>query len=223
MVNIHHLVSWLNETYPTRDWDQQCARLVWNAIYFVNGLDIEPQTYDPAKVAYRASRIESLDPWAAPDGAIHYWQHPAEGHVAIDIGGGLVLMTGTTQALGIGGWQCGNNYGITTVEAYTAARRNPYLGWSRTYGQNAPIIGAFATTQEPPQPQPRKRRTMLGLMITDGEGRYGIKGERYFATYDGKTFVPLNEADANAISVHMDAAFANVTYAAWEAYQRAVA
>ena len=64
---------------------------------------------------------------------------------------------------------------------------------------------------------------MIGLMITDGEGRYGTKGERYFATYDGRAFVELNEADANAISVHMDAAFANVTYAAWEAYQRAVA
>lgn len=155
---VNDLVAWLNDTYPSRNWDQQCARLVWNAIWYVTGLDAEPLTYDPAKAAYLASVIESRDPWAAPAGAIHYWQNPAEGHVAVDIGGGLVLMTGTPTALGEGSWQCGTNYGVTTVDAYTRARRNPYLGWSRSYGQNAPIIGQIGTPPPTPTPKPKRKR-----------------------------------------------------------------
>lgn len=74
-----------------------------------------------------------------------------------------------------------------------------------------------------PEPEPEKRRrrkNMIGLMIGDGEGRYGEKGKNYFATYDGRAFVQISKKNADAISVHMGEAFANVDYATWERYQK---
>ena len=50
-------------------------------------------------------------------------------------------MTGTAYALGEGGVQKGNNYGITTVSAYTNRMGNPYLGWAHTNGSNPNIQG----------------------------------------------------------------------------------
>lgn len=152
------IIAWLNRTYPGRDWDQQCARLVWNVVYYVADVtEGEMIAYDPAKDGYRASKIISTDPLAAPPGAIHYWAHPTiEGHVGVELGGGRVLMTGTPASLGTGGVTYGEGYGITTVAAYTRARGNPYLGWSRRYGANASIVGLIGT-KTTPQPQPKQR------------------------------------------------------------------
>lgn len=61
----------------------------------------------------------------------------------------------------------------------------------------------------------------IGITINDGEGRYGPKGKDYYATVDNRTHVSLSKEDADAISVHMDAPFAVVTYGAWEAYIKA--
>jgi len=73
----------------------------------------------------------------------------------------------------------------------------------------------------PPSPKKKRKKTMLGLQINDGAGRYGEVGARYFATYDGHAFVQVDHADANPISVFYGEAFANVTYAAWEGYKSA--
>lgn len=149
-MELDQIVSWLNKTYPTRNWDQQCQRLVWNVIYCVMGYtrDSQMTTYATAAAARNASKIESTDALAAPAGAIHYWRNPAEGHVAIELGGGRVLMTGTPAALGAGGVQLGKNYGTTTVAAYSNARGNPYVGWARTNGSNASIVGKITTDAE---------------------------------------------------------------------------
>lgn len=101
--------------------------------------------------------------------------------------------------------------------SYPTACPGPYLQ-ARI---NDLIVLAKKYLTAPTVVQKRRGRKMLGLMIVDGEGRYGKKGERYFATYDGGNFVQLSSDDANAVSVHLDAAFANVTYAAWESYQKA--
>lgn len=147
-MKLDQIVSWLNKTYPTRNWDQQCQRLVWNVIYCVMGYtrDSQMTTYATAAAARNASKIESTDALAAPAGAIHYWRNPAEGHVAVELGGGRVLMTGTPDALGAGGEQLGKNYGTTTVAAYTQARGNPYVGWARTNGSNASIVGKITAS-----------------------------------------------------------------------------
>lgn len=103
----------------------------------------------------------------------------------------------------------GSSYATACPGPYLQARINDLIMLAKKY-LTAPTVV-----------QKRRGRKMLGLMIVDGEGRYGKKGERYFATYDGGNFVQLSSDDANAVSVHLDAAFANVTYAGWEAYQKA--
>lgn len=138
-MHVNELATWLNKTYPSRNWDQQCQRLVWNAIWHITGIaEAKMVTYPTAIAAYRASSIVSKDPLAAPAGVTHYWDIGAEGHVAIELGNGRVLMTGTNAALGSGGERLGNNYGITSVAAYG---RGTYLGWARRNGANLSIEG----------------------------------------------------------------------------------
>jgi hypothetical protein len=155
------VAAWLNETY-NRNWDQQCQRLVWNTIYYIMGYTRDSQmvTYPTARAARLASKIESMNASKAPAGAIHYWQNPAaEGHVGVSLGGENVLMTGTSAALGAGGQLLGTNYGITTVSAYTKTRGNPYLGWSRTNGRNASIVGKIAGRASSSAAAPSKTAT----------------------------------------------------------------
>lgn len=65
---------------------------------------------------------------------------------------------------------------------------------------------------------------MLGMRLNDGNGRYGKKGEWYFATRDadGNTITYLSNSDgnedANQVSINMGFGFANLTYKAWEGY-----
>lgn len=152
MATIDELCAWLNEEYPGRDWDQECQRLVWNSVWHLSGVrEGDMHTYPTATAARLASEIESTDAGKAPAGAIHYWRNPAEGHVGVALGDGLVLMTGTSAALGKGGVQKGakgggSNFGVTTVKAYTEARGNPYLGWARRNGRNKTIVGTITDT-----------------------------------------------------------------------------
>lgn len=142
------LTGWLNATYPTRDWDQRCAQLVWNVLYYVAGAGDESRIipYDPALAAYRASVIESLDPHAAPPGAIHFWDYPApDGHVAIEwYGGGTCLMTTSSPDT-----RLGSSYGLRSVAAYTASKPTRYLGWSRAYGANRSICDYWTPDTTP--------------------------------------------------------------------------
>lgn len=172
MVAVSDLAAWLNATYPTRDWDQQCARLVWNAVHYVSGTpEHEMISYDPAKAAYRASSIESQAPGNAPSGALHYFANPpVEGHVAVDVGDGLVLMTGTRAALGDDAYMLGTNYGLTTIASYMRARGNPYLGWSRSYGQNPSIVNQISLTTDahPGQEEDEEMMKNIGMFRMNG-------------------------------------------------------
>ena len=145
-MTIDQICNWLNSEYHGRNWDQQCQRLVWNVVWKLSGIsEGRMVTYPTATAARNASTIVSSNAKAAPVGAIHYWRNPAEGHVAVSLGNGKVLMTGTSYALGNGGVQKGNNYGITTVDAYTSRMGNPYLGWAHTNGSNPNIQGKITT------------------------------------------------------------------------------
>lgn len=146
-MRVDQVIEWLNATYPSRDWDQDCQRLVWNVVWHVLGVpeSVMNPPYPTATAARLASRIESTDASKAPEGAIHYWLYPADGHVAVGLGGSRVLMTGTKQALGDGGQMLGTNYGVTTVEAYSASKGNKYLGWSLTNGRYPSIVGKLGT------------------------------------------------------------------------------
>lgn len=142
-MTLDQIVAWLNRTYPGRDWNQDCQRLVWNVVWCVTGVDesqLNPP-YPTATAARLASSIESLDASKAPAGAIHYFKNPAAGHVGVSLGGESILMTGTKAALGKGATYFDGNFGITTVSAYVASMNNPYLGWSRQNGRFPTLIG----------------------------------------------------------------------------------
>ncbi len=176
MKTLDQIVSYINRTYPNRDYDQQCQRLVWNVIYYVMGYtsDSQMHTYATATAARLASRIESTDALAAPVGAIHYWRNPAEGHVGVSLGGGKVLMTGTQSALGEGGRLLGSNYGVTTVSAYTRRMGNPYLGWALTNGANPTIIGRIGAAGGSEDEMIRIIKTDKGdtLVVNHGDMSY---------------------------------------------------
>lgn len=146
-MTLEELVARINELRTGRDWDQWCQRLMWNCVYVLMGYEHDSQVADQgsATIARKNSVIESTDASTAPAGAMHWWLYPADGHVGMSLGGSKVLMTGTPQALGKGSYQCGTNYGVTTVEAYSKAKGNPYLGWSRTNGKNPSLIGKLDT------------------------------------------------------------------------------
>lgn len=143
-MTLEEISEWLNAKYPTRNWNQWCQQLMWNCVYAVMGYTRDSQmgTYPRADLARDASHIESTDPTKAPAGAMHWFTYPIpDGHVGMSLGGSRVLMTGTEEALGVGGVLLGKNYGVTTVEAYVKAKGNRYLGWSKTNGANPTLIG----------------------------------------------------------------------------------
>lgn len=160
-MDVLSLAKKINAARPGRDWDQQCQRLVWNVLQQIHGYtdaqgDRMLTTYPTARAAREASKIESTNAAAAPAGAMHYWRNPTvEGHVGVALGNGRVLMTGTKEALGSEGKLLGNNFGITTVDAYTKARGNPYLGWSRRNGANTTIVGRIS---DEPQKKPVSKK-----------------------------------------------------------------
>lgn len=88
--------------------------------------------------------------------------------------------------------------------------------------QNPAAVDATAATETTIVPPKRKRKNMIGLTIADGENRYKLgKNKRLYATFDGRCFVSLTKDDADAVSVNMGEAFANVSYGGWEAYRDA--
>ncbi len=91
-----------------------------------------------------------------------------------------------------------------------------YVGWSEDLAGVRVAEPTFISSSE-------SEDSMLYLMIIDGKGRYGKAGGRYFATYDGRVFMSLTPEDANAIANTNLAgrSFANITYQAWEGYQKA--
>lgn len=140
--SIQEIAAQINVEEPEMDWDQWCQALIWSTVRFVAGVPREGMvTYPSASAARYSSEIVSHDYLAAPPGAIHYWQYPADGHVAMSLGNGLVFMTGTQEALGPDGFLLGNNFGVTSVPSYSNQSGNPYLGWSYSNGSNVSLVG----------------------------------------------------------------------------------
>lgn len=139
-------IAWINATYPDRNWNQRCGQYVWNWIYRVLGYTSDSQmiTYPTANAAYRATDIVSLDPYAAPPGAMHFWEWAPDGHVGMSLGGGQIAMTGTADVVDK---MLGNNHGVVSFANYSARKTHRYLGWGN-YGQNASIVGRIGQEEE---------------------------------------------------------------------------
>lgn len=121
--------------------------------------------------------------------------------------GGVAIHRDFVQTECPGGYIVANLKRI--IENAEKARRNP----------EALESGAEQEVNVPPK---RKRKNMIGLTIADGENRYKLgKNKRLYATFDGRCFVSLTKDDADAVSVNMGEAFANVSYGGWEAYRDA--
>lgn len=128
----HQLRDKVNAAYPGRNWDQQCQRFVWNAIWLTTGR--EPAiTYASAKTARLASRIVSTDPNAAPPGAIHYWIIGQYDHNGVALGNGLVAYA-TNLGDTVEKW--GTALKVSHVTTYPA----PYAGWAYQNGSNAKVL-----------------------------------------------------------------------------------
>lgn len=141
-------------------------------------------------------------------------QTPVPGAVAVWKGG---RYDSTHGHIGVVTGLVGSSY--TTMEQNAESNRYLY----RYTRDRANLLGFLIPKNNPAEPKPKTSKKwmkkMLGLQITDGAGKYGQKNAQYFATYDGRAFVSLTRADANAISVFLGVSFANVTYSAWEAYK----
>lgn len=149
--------------YPTRDWDQMCARLVWNAVWLTTGIpESQMVTYGSAIEGARASTIVSRDPNAAPIAAVHHWEMGRYGHDGVSLGGGMMLHT-SDYANNVEKWAA--HVFIASVASYSLGS---YLGWSHTFGRNIPI----ALTQYTPAVRPKDDvRRVAAALNARGLGR----------------------------------------------------
>lgn len=128
--------AWLNDPGAGpevfgRNWDQLCQALMWQVCRRFGSV---ATTYASANTACEASRIVSTDPATAEPGSFHYWAIGRHGHVALELGGGTVLM-GSRH---VTAWA--KNAGTTTVDAYTRATGARYLGWAASNGRNTVTV-----------------------------------------------------------------------------------
>lgn len=171
MPNTIEQVEQYARAHPTRDgesWNNWCESLIWRAGGF-------GPSFNSAMLAGDAS--EPLNPnWReAPRGAIHYWAGVGgDGHVAFELGGGLLLMASSYVT---DSW--GDHIGTVSFEDY-AEHGIPYRGWSLRHGTetlapSAPTLASVeAATALPllpePQPEPptRKQDNMRFAYIPNG-------------------------------------------------------
>lgn len=160
-----------------RGWLNLCQALVWR---LCEAFGEVRQDYDPALVAYAASEIVSMDPAAAPVGAIHYWLQPVgSGHVAVSLGGGRCLMASADVDELLG-----DHVGIVTVDGYTARKGFTYLGWANSNGLNS-----IRTTLSKAPATTSLEDTMHIIRLIDN-------GQRFLLSSDGYAEISQDEAAA---------------------------
>lgn len=154
-----------------RDWNGWCQALVWWACEMYGTRTV---TYPNATSAREASEIVSTDPYAAPEGAIHYWNPEGEpnGHVAIALGGGLSLMASpyVDEYLGV-------NVGVVDVPTYSRRTASAYVGWAYTNGANhLPIHTPDQEDDDMTPDQDERLRDIRAVQERHSEAIHEIRG-----------------------------------------------
>lgn len=187
MFTVEGLMARMRADDPGKDWRGWCQLVAWYAVRLTGTAREDMVTYGMASDAYRASRIVSYDPDAAPAGAFHYWANPhPEGHVAVALGNGECLM-----ASGLIG---GDGLGVIGVREYTRLSGNPYLGWANTNGANDDIRPRFAAATEVAKEEPNPE------IILEESMQYIIKSpKRPHAAIVGGKFVPMKNSEELAV------------------------
>ncbi|TFD47564.1 hypothetical protein E3T46_17360 [Cryobacterium sp. Hh11] len=178
MTNTIEQVIAYARAHPTRGggtWHNWCESFVYRAGGF-------SQSFSTATLAGNAAGWLNPSPLSAPRGAIHYWGN-GPGHVAFELGGGLMLMAsdGATSL-----W--GTALGTATLAEYS--KRKPsmrYRGWSLRHGtQTLAASAAPAATHSAPIPTRKKKSMYLawdtngtGYLVTD-QGWFGLPSMQYY-------------------------------------------
>jgi len=151
MTNTPNEVDAYARAHPTRDggsWAGWCASFVFRAGGF-------ERFYGNAMAAGDASGPLNPDPSKAGRGAIHYWAGVGgDGHVAFEMGGGLLLMA----SAGVSNY--GTALGTITFTDY-ALKGIPYRGWSYRWG--AETLDLSGTAGLPTTPIVTRKESTVAL------------------------------------------------------------
>ncbi|WP_298742277.1 hypothetical protein [uncultured Microbacterium sp.] len=147
-MNRSQLRAWFARVHPGWNWDNRCAGAMYQ-VCVATGTAV--QAYPTATAAREASQIVSRDVTKAPAGAFHFWdywttiggRYANYGHVGVELGDGLVLMSNPEAT----DPQWGIVLGVTDIARWTARRKGivTYRGWANTYGRNTARITTDAT------------------------------------------------------------------------------
>lgn len=186
--------------------DHRSAWHAWRATQHKHHERVMPGVAVPVWFRHEGDYDDGLGPYDDGEGNPRNW-----GHALVWIPGVGFVSSPMTKV--------GSPAGQTIFPTLESVERvvGPYAGYSEDInGLRVAEPTTFISSSE-------SEDTMLYLMIIDGKGRYGKAGGRYFATYDGRVFMSLTPEDANAIANTNLAgrSFANITYQAWEGYQKA--
>lgn len=168
--SIDEVVAWAraNPLYTYKDGSGR--RGSWSGLCeaFVNNAGDFDQSYSSALLAGNASGPLNPNWRSAPRGAIHYWAGVGgDGHVAFELGGGLLLMASSRVS----------NFGTAVGTIHFSDYGLPlYRGWTLRHGTQtlrnvAPApAGAVTGAVAAPKPLPRKKSNMYLAWTTDGTG-----------------------------------------------------
>jgi hypothetical protein len=153
--SVDKVIDQMNRGRPYFNWNQECERLIWYGIWAHTGSQAH-RSYSSATLDYRASRIDGTDPYAAPRGAVHFWEWYPDGHVGWSLGNGLIFMTGDSKAVSRRLDRGGSiNYGTVDFNDYQRRKGHKYLGWTRSAGGRPSLVSKTSGTS-PAKPTPKE-------------------------------------------------------------------
>lgn len=175
-----------------------------------------PVMHETATIA--ANSVEDANPSRdMPDVSVPvwFWHYGTYGGVSGEYGHVVIWVPGSGfLSSPVAGY--GQKW-LPSIESVERTFNAKYRFWSRDIN----TLQVVKPVNKPGGTSPKevRRKSVIGLRIVDGEGRYGSKGSSRYATYDGRAFVQISEGDANSISQQIGR-FANVSYDTWERYQK---